>query len=82
MTSVGEENPKVHLQNDHQKMILEELEKGPVKNLPKDLKGGSNMEYLVECRYVMETAEPANRASYEITDAGRAALAASEGGAV
>jgi hypothetical protein len=64
-------------------MILQELEKSPVKNLPKDLKGGSNMEYLIACRYVMETAEPENnRASYEITDAGRAALAASEGGAV
>jgi hypothetical protein len=36
----------VHLQNDHQKMILQELAKGPVKNLPKGLHG-SDMEYLV-----------------------------------
>jgi DNA-binding PadR family transcriptional regulator len=37
------------------------------------------MEYLVGCRYVVETAEPENRASYEITEAGRAALKRSEG---
>ena len=68
----------MHLQNKKQIMMLSELAKRPVKNLPKDL-FGPDMEYLVTSRYVDKTEEADNKASFEITDEGRKALKHSVG---
>jgi DNA-binding PadR family transcriptional regulator len=68
----------VHLKNDTQIMMLRELAKGPVENTPKGLYG-ADMEYLVTAGYVDKTAEADNRATYKITDEGRAALKRSVG---
>jgi hypothetical protein len=68
----------MHLKNDRQIIMLRELAKGPVKNMPKGL-FGPDMEYLVVARYVDETPEADNKASFEITDEGRKALKHSVG---
>jgi predicted transcriptional regulator len=66
------------LTSDNQIMLLRELAKGPVKNLPRGLHG-EDMDYLVKAGCVVETLEDGNKASYEITVAGRAALKESDG---
>jgi hypothetical protein len=68
----------VHLQNDHQTKMLRELAKGPALNMPKGLYG-ADMEFLVTAHYVDKTVEADNKATYKITDEGRAALKRSVG---
>jgi hypothetical protein len=62
----------------NQIIILRELSKGPVKNVPRGLHG-DDMEILVKAGCVVATPENDGTVSHEITEAGRAAYERSQG---